>query len=403
MIPRFRRVPWFCAGVDFSLAQFVKTEHVALTAVGATVLLTAVLAFVSGSYALYVVSGSGGAAIAFGFLWAAFIFNLDRFIVSSIRKQGHLQAEILIAAPRAVMALIISIVIIVPVELWLFRAEIEAKLSENALEQQRAYVKAAEQQLQSLIDQVEMRITQIQNELKELETQREKIYREGEGTQLRATIKDLENQRNSAISRKAELERHAIEEFEGLGPSGQKGAGPQYRVLMARVMEEESAIRQLNDQLQSAGTDLENAKKRLDGLINEPRIMSLRSELETQEKTKEDLLKQKRALLDPTSLNTKAIQPASLLTRLTIVHKLAEENATADWSITLLRLLIILLELSPILIKLMCPRGPYDALRDAAEREEVLGADLRKLKAEIEYQNQANKIRKWQCVTPTES
>jgi Domain of unknown function (DUF4407) len=88
---RFRRVLWFCAGVDCSLAQLLKTEHVALTSVGAAVLLTTVLAFVSASCALYFVFGSKGPAIVVGFLWAAIIFNLDRFIGSISRKQ-NLQA-----------------------------------------------------------------------------------------------------------------------------------------------------------------------------------------------------------------------------------------------------------------------------------------------------------------------
>jgi hypothetical protein len=212
MILRFRRMLWFCAGVDRSLAQSLKTELVALTSVGATVLLTAVLAFVSGSYALYFVFGSKGPAIVFGLLWAAFIFNLDRFIVSSIRKQGHLQAEILIAAPRAVMAVIISIVIIVPLELWLFHPEIEAKLPEIALEQQRVHAAAVERgPLQSSIDQVGTRAKEIQQELSQLETWRKEIYHEGEGKVLAATTKvnNFERLRDSAIARKAELVRQA--------------------------------------------------------------------------------------------------------------------------------------------------------------------------------------------------
>jgi hypothetical protein len=411
MVHRFRHVLWFCAGVDRSLAKSLRTEYVALDSVGATVLLTAILAFVSGSYALYFVFASQSQAIVFGLLWATIIFNLDRFIVSSIRKQGDLMVELLKAAPRVVLALIISIVIVVPLELRLFRAEIEAKLPEDAIGRQIAYAAAVDRgPLHGSIDQAEKGIAAVKQALSQLEERRKEISHEGQGAELIEKISrlvnnidELQNQLTSRLFERAELEREAKDEFEGLGPSKEKGPGPQYRILIARVVEKQVAIDQLTNQLAQARTDRDNASSSFDALVNKPRVNSLRSQLEAQEKHLDDLQKQKEALLDSVGPPAKPIQPASLLTGLTIVHRLTQENAMADWTITLLRLLMVMLETSPILVKLLCSRGPYDALRDAAEREEVLAADHRKCQTDIKYANRANDIRQSQTITPAES
>lgn len=104
--------------------------------------LTAELAFISGSYALFFVFDSLVWALAFGCLWSAIIFNLDRFVVSSMRKRDDFLSEIIIAAPRALVAVIISFVIIVPLELRLFQTEIEQKISDHAIELMTAYATA---------------------------------------------------------------------------------------------------------------------------------------------------------------------------------------------------------------------------------------------------------------------
>ena len=86
------------------------------------------MATIAGSYALYTVFDNLFSAIAFGIVWGLLIFNLDRFIVSTIKKTDSKLKEFLQASPRIILAVIIAIVISKPLELKLFEKEINQVL-----------------------------------------------------------------------------------------------------------------------------------------------------------------------------------------------------------------------------------------------------------------------------------
>lgn len=114
-----------CSGSDKNLiATCSEGEKTKYEGIGATVFFTALMAFISSSYALYTVFDSSILAIGFGFVWALLIFNLDRFIVGTIRKNNNFISELLQATPRIVLAIIIAIVISKPLEIKIFEKEI---------------------------------------------------------------------------------------------------------------------------------------------------------------------------------------------------------------------------------------------------------------------------------------
>jgi hypothetical protein len=86
------------------------------------------MAFLASSYALFTVFDSIYPAIAFGIVWSLLIFNLDRFIVSTIRKRDQFGSEFLQATPRIILAIIIAIVISKPLEIKIFEKEINTVL-----------------------------------------------------------------------------------------------------------------------------------------------------------------------------------------------------------------------------------------------------------------------------------
>ena len=67
-------------------------------------------------------------ALFFGIIWGLLIFNLDRFIISTLKKSDAKWKEFLQAFPRIVLAVIIAIVIAKPLELKLFEKEINQVL-----------------------------------------------------------------------------------------------------------------------------------------------------------------------------------------------------------------------------------------------------------------------------------
>jgi len=118
-----------CSGADKSLLEGCSEgEQTKYVGIGATVFFTAVMAFIASSYALFTVFDDLYVAMAFGLVWAMLIFNLDRFIVSTIRKRDQFKSEFLQASPRIVLAIIIAIVISKPLEIKIFEKEINTVL-----------------------------------------------------------------------------------------------------------------------------------------------------------------------------------------------------------------------------------------------------------------------------------
>tara|TARA_B110000091_G_C13742351_1_gene443916 strand:- start:828 stop:1064 length:237 start_codon:yes stop_codon:yes gene_type:complete len=78
------------------------------------------MATIADSYALFTVFDNVYKAILFGLIWGLLIFNLDRFIVSTIKKSDAKLKDFIQASPRIIVAIIIAVVISKPLKLKLF-------------------------------------------------------------------------------------------------------------------------------------------------------------------------------------------------------------------------------------------------------------------------------------------
>lgn len=126
MIKRFF---WMCSGADTDILETCpKAEQIKYAGIGGTVFFTAVMAFIAASYSLFTVFDNVYTAIFFGVIWGLLIFNLDRFIVSTIKKSGNKKSEFTQAIPRIILAIIIAVVISKPLELKIFEKEINQVL-----------------------------------------------------------------------------------------------------------------------------------------------------------------------------------------------------------------------------------------------------------------------------------
>jgi hypothetical protein len=144
---KITRFFWFCSGAHIGTLKKYPVEHNKYVGIGATIFFTALFASLSGGYAMYFVfSGSAfavGFAILFGMIWGLAIFNMDRYIVSSINKEGTTNQQILQASPRILLAIMIGIVISRPLELKIFDKEIRQKLK-------TAYLKGQHRRIDTL-------------------------------------------------------------------------------------------------------------------------------------------------------------------------------------------------------------------------------------------------------------
>lgn len=176
-----------CSGVDKKIIESCSNgEQNKYAGIGATVFFTAVMAFIASSYALYTVFDNVYTSVFFGFIWGLLIFNLDRFIVSTIRKRDSFGSEFIQATPRIALAIIIAIVISKPLEIKIFEKEIDTVLlkEKNAMalnnkKEVSNYFKLDQDKNKTQIDNLKSEITKKE---KEVNTLYETYITEAEGT-----------------------------------------------------------------------------------------------------------------------------------------------------------------------------------------------------------------------------
>ncbi|MEN1785175.1 MAG: DUF4407 domain-containing protein [Bacteroidota bacterium] len=252
----FYRFFVFCSGADQNiLATCSHGERTKYAGIGATVFFTALMAVIASSYALYTIFDNWYVAIGFGIVWGALIFNLDRYIVSTLKKRDTLKRELWQATPRLLLAIIIATVISKPLELKIFEKEIDQLL----LEEKNTRTLANQQQIAL---QYNPKITALQNEI----------------TDLKSAIAAKEQETNA-------LYDTYIAEAEGTAGTRLRGKGPVYQekrdkhdALLAelQVLKQENAqkitaneaqISRLENAYDTAVRDAQPTIDRFDGLM----------------------------------------------------------------------------------------------------------------------------------------
>jgi hypothetical protein len=147
----FKRFLWRCAGATVSILRRSEcaTDHNKVAAIGATVLLTGILAGMTGGYAFFKAFKLYEVAVVLGCFWGLLIFNLDRFMVMTIRKKDvsslslgdRVKAkamEVAGSTPRLLLAVLLSLFIAKPLELQIFAPEIDIEVEEIKGEMEKA-------------------------------------------------------------------------------------------------------------------------------------------------------------------------------------------------------------------------------------------------------------------------
>ena len=176
-----------CSGTDTDILEnSSKAEQTKFAGIGGTVFFTAVMAFIASAYALYTVFDNYFAAIFFGVVWGLLIFNLDRFIVSTIKKTDSKWKEFWQATPRIILAIIIAIVISKPLELKIFEKEINQVLLTQKNDLTLANKNQIAKQFTPEIEKIQQEISNLKSEIETKETETNQLYdtyiSEAEGT-----------------------------------------------------------------------------------------------------------------------------------------------------------------------------------------------------------------------------
>jgi hypothetical protein len=317
---------WFCSGVHQPTLEKHPTEHNKYVGIGATIFFTGLFAALSGGYAMYFVFKGDTAAVLFaiffGILWGLAIFNMDRYIVSSINKNSTSTKQILQATPRILLAIMIGMVISRPLELKIFDKEIKERLKVSYLNNQRS-------KIDTLNKAFTNKYTIELNKLNESKAQRD----------------SLEN------GIKSDRQKLNFEVFgtKTTETSGVMGYGP-----YAKRKEEELKQRQQNlDSLNSDVRRMErfvDGRKQFDGLLSE----RLYTGKQLDSLTSIAGFADRNWALGQLSFNTDGTR-----------------DTTTALAVTFIGLLFIFFECLPVFVKMMSSRGPYDRSVENLETSQI--------------------------------
>jgi hypothetical protein len=299
---RLKKFFLFCSGVDGSILEKCPTDENKYMGIGATVFFTGVLAFFSSGYALYTVFNSYVAAMAFGLVWGLMIFNLDRYIVMSMKSYGKWWRDLVVAVPRLILAVLLALVISKPLELKIFEKEINAELV--VMEQE--VFKNQEDQLKA----------RYQAKLED----------------DRAQIDRLKKEITAKTAARDTLARIAQMEADGTGGSGKKNLGPIYR---AKKEDADKAQSELDSLLVTALPMIQ---------VKEKNLVTLDSAIQA------EITSLARSRYD------------GMAARIDALHRLSVKSEAILLASIFITLLFIAIETAPIFVKLISYRSPYDYL-----------------------------------------
>ncbi|AXB56236.1 DUF4407 domain-containing protein [Flavobacterium fluviale] len=293
-----------CSGVDRDLLKDCSEgEQTKYVGIGATVFFTAVMAFLASAYALFTVFDSIYPALIFGFVWSLLIFNLDRFIVSTIKKRDRFLDEFLQATPRIILAVIIAIVISKPLEIKIFEKEINTVLLKEKNEMELANKKQIGTYFKTDLDKNKAEIAALKADI---------VKKEKEVNALYSTY---------------------ITEAEGTTGTKKLGKGPVYK----------------------------EKREKHDASLKEFETLKAANEAKIAEKEKAGVKLQ--ADLDKKVSQTQPIIEGfdGLMARINALNKL-------PWLPSFfIMLLFLAIETSPIIAKLLAPKGEFDFKQEEAE------------------------------------
>ena len=296
-----------CSGANKSILNRTPTEVNRYVGIGATIFFTGLFAMIASAYAIYTVFNSYFISMAFGLLWGLMIFNLDRYIVSTMKRKGKFFRDFGMAMPRLMLAVLIAMVIAKPLELKIFGTEIDAEIALMQQENRKAQEDLVKSRYTEEITKVEGDIQSLKSEIDEKTLQRDRLANE------------------------------AIIEADGTGGTQQRNMGPIYAI------KKQEADNANNELLALMGQTVP---------LIEQKQLALK---ELNERMSQDMISLENAAL------------SGFAARLEALDRLSDKSSIIYLASIFIMLLFIAIETAPIFVKLISERSPYDYVLDKHE------------------------------------
>ena len=310
----FQKSLLVCSGGNLHILRKTPSEWNKFAGIGGIILFTAVFATLSAGYAMFTIFDDYLLSAIFAILWGLMIFNLDRYIVSSIKKTGTWWNQVLMAIPRIILAGFLGIVISKPLELKIFEKEVNKQL--NTIIQRNK--------------------TQLQKDMNSRILQQSGPFE----TEKKEITEKIASYQMAYDSASVELEKEILGKQSGL-TSGKVGFGTNAK--------RKAELK--NQRLQ----DLENYRKQM-----EPRQDYLDKEISKVYTNIESERNKTEKFEDGFN---------GFAARLQALDELGKETPIMALASMFILGLFIALEISPVLVKLISAVGPYDYLLEKTEND----------------------------------
>ncbi|HYS34272.1 MAG TPA: DUF4407 domain-containing protein, partial [Pseudonocardiaceae bacterium] len=370
------------AGADSNLLLQAKTDRIRYNAMGGVLITTACMAAVSSTFALTTaVHLPIAVAIIGGLLWGLVIFNLDRMLIVSMHRQAGALRNVLTAIPRAALAVVIGLVISVPLVLQIFRPEVTNEL--NVIHTQNLTSELAK------IDREYSDIPGLQAKVDNLQS-----VASGQSQPSVSSdpdVADAQNQVDQAQAAYNTAANAAQCELNGTCGSHVPGVGTAYRQAAAEAA---LALQRLSQAKQTLAQATSKAESRITGSARSnqaaarTQLAILGPQLQNRENGKAAAIK---------SVTDSENGTDGLLVRIQALGQLASDSPSMWWAEKLLALLFLLVELLPVLVKLLSMIGPptlYDRiLHDEEDHLHARAAGRIDLADQIDEHGRAEQLR----------
>ncbi|GAA0535765.1 DUF4407 domain-containing protein [Chitinophaga japonensis] len=296
------RFLWWLAAADANILKECRTDRERYRIIGISVLVTWLFATLAWGYFFSTVTDDELVVAGLAFFFGFAILSIDRSLIAAMSGSGH--RKFLPVAFRLLLALTIGLFISQPIVLMLFQRDIQAQL---------------------VLDR--------QGKLEKFRGELAALNAEHKAT-LQGDLQQWEQQLQQKTAQVKAYKDDYIKETDGTGGTGQVGASSIARIKKTEYLKAEQELATLQRELAP------RQQERQEGL----------AEMWQENRVKEQAYM--ATLTDGFLAQTEALQT------------LTEEHPPLRQRYRLIVLIITLIEIMPLLSKLLMPKGEYDKLMD---------------------------------------
>lgn len=303
-------------------------------------------------------------AVPLAIVWALLIFNLDRFLTSTMRSTRNVWRLLGLALPRVLMAAIIGFVVAEPIVLQAFHNDIAREVTATNLVQAQSDQKSvADGPEKKALDAASTRLTDLQNQASTgivKGTSSDSASQKAAQDTVTKVTAQMADQQKVIDSARAVYQCELTGQGAGTVPgcTGVKGDGASSAAAKSQLDQAQQTYDALAAQLRQANTDLESAdssSKTATSATEAQNRQQAKDQIPTAEqsyKTALDAYNARAASVAGTNAGA-----VGLLSQISALDRLSAKEPVLGFAHWLIAALFFMIELLPVIVKVLTSWG----------------------------------------------